>query len=371
MEVTKSRSSAYERITTALLQRDPRHSGNDYVCPAHKDNHPSLGVSQSNGKVLINCSAGCETKEVLAAIGMKMSDLYDRRNGKSSQKAVKTVEPLPTEANIKEWTDALWDDARLLRYLTDDRLVAEDVLEKYEIGYDKARRMYTIPFRDAGGQLLNVRWYGRPKTGEKATRFLVVGRDTKFLWPPDQLDAKTVVVAEGEFDTLAAISHDIPAVTGILGAGAGKWRHEWAMHFLGKKVPIATDCDKAGRDYAHQAAESLAGHANIVWLVDLAADRDDGYDLSDWFRDGGDRETFAELIVASQVQTPHRLQVVSAWERWERMQTSHRCVGNSRSVSCGLLRHSWCALEDGQVVGHGGDGCRGGQLDRPLGTLAV
>jgi hypothetical protein len=54
------------------------------LCPAHDDHDPSLSVSQgSDGRVLLCCHAGCETKDVVAAIGLSLKDLFPRRNGQT------------------------------------------------------------------------------------------------------------------------------------------------------------------------------------------------------------------------------------------------------------------------------------------------
>ena len=47
-------------------------------CPAHADNDPSLsvGISDDNSRILVHCHVDCETEDVLAEIGMRMSDLF-------------------------------------------------------------------------------------------------------------------------------------------------------------------------------------------------------------------------------------------------------------------------------------------------------
>jgi len=48
-------------------------------CPAHEDRGPSLSIRElEDGRVLIHCFAGCGSGDVLAAIGLKMSDLFDK-----------------------------------------------------------------------------------------------------------------------------------------------------------------------------------------------------------------------------------------------------------------------------------------------------
>jgi CHC2 zinc finger len=48
-------------------------------CPAHEDRGPSLSIRETdNGRVLIHCFAGCKTGDVLAAIGLSFTDLFDK-----------------------------------------------------------------------------------------------------------------------------------------------------------------------------------------------------------------------------------------------------------------------------------------------------
>lgn len=48
-------------------------------CPAHEDRGPSLSIRElEDGRVLIHCFAGCGAGEVLAKIGLRMSDLFDQ-----------------------------------------------------------------------------------------------------------------------------------------------------------------------------------------------------------------------------------------------------------------------------------------------------
>src|SRR5215203_512060 len=58
--------------------------GNDYqaLCPAHDDHNPSLSIGEGeDGRAIVNCFAGCETEDVVAALGLEMRDLFESRNG--------------------------------------------------------------------------------------------------------------------------------------------------------------------------------------------------------------------------------------------------------------------------------------------------
>jgi len=50
-------------------------------CPAHDDHGPSLSVRGIEGQALMYCHAGCATDDVLAALSLGMSDLYDEPRG--------------------------------------------------------------------------------------------------------------------------------------------------------------------------------------------------------------------------------------------------------------------------------------------------
>lgn len=48
-------------------------------CPAHEDRSPSLSIGDDNGTVLIHCYAGCSPADIVAAVGMNLSDLFPRK----------------------------------------------------------------------------------------------------------------------------------------------------------------------------------------------------------------------------------------------------------------------------------------------------
>ena len=49
-------------------------------CPAHDDKHPSLSVRElDDGRLLLHDFAGCAVAEIVAAIGLELSDLFPER----------------------------------------------------------------------------------------------------------------------------------------------------------------------------------------------------------------------------------------------------------------------------------------------------
>lgn len=114
-------------------------------------------------------------------------------------------------------------------------------------------------------------------------------------------DGEMVFVAEGEkdADTLQALG--LCATTSAQGAG-WLWTPQFVEYFRrAKRVVVIPDCDEGdpakgsrkGREAARHRADMLRATVGEVILFDLAPDRHDGYDVSDWFADGN---TVDELL---------------------------------------------------------------------------
>lgn len=66
-------------IEYILSQLDKvKECDNGYIacCPAHDDNHPSLSITEDDGKILIYCHAGCDIEEICEALDISVKDLF-------------------------------------------------------------------------------------------------------------------------------------------------------------------------------------------------------------------------------------------------------------------------------------------------------
>lgn len=212
--------TALDRILDALRDcgSDARLSGGSYSarCPAHEDRNPSLSVRPIEGSVLLNCHAGCDVDNVLAALSMTKRDLYDEPRTKY------------------EYLDA---GGRVTRTAT-----------RYYDGGDKKKFAQQIVDKDAPAL------YRLPQLVEA----VAAGR--------------TVYVVEGEKDVHALESLGVTATCNAM--GAGKWRPEYAQRLRGARVVIVADRDEPGRKHAAQVAASLDGIASHVEVVEAAAGKD-------------------------------------------------------------------------------------------------
>ena len=86
--------AAIDRVLGELERVRPAGKGWIARCPAHEDRSASLSVSESdNGNALVHCFAGCSTRDIVAALGLRMSDLFARPLGEPErrQRASKAI----------------------------------------------------------------------------------------------------------------------------------------------------------------------------------------------------------------------------------------------------------------------------------------
>ena len=72
-----SKAHVSPRDIASLLPGSKR-SGNGYMCrcPAHEDKSPSLKVSPGHKATVLFCHAGCEVRDVMTKIGLRLEQLY-------------------------------------------------------------------------------------------------------------------------------------------------------------------------------------------------------------------------------------------------------------------------------------------------------
>ena len=88
-------------------------------CPAHDDGKPSLSIRKGRGQVLTFCFAGCTANAIVAALNMRIEDLFDDPRGvsyeyKSAGNLVRTVHRTPA----KKFSQSIVDKDLVTLYVT-------------------------------------------------------------------------------------------------------------------------------------------------------------------------------------------------------------------------------------------------------------
>ena len=266
-------------------------------CPAHDDRHASLAVALGDKGIVLHCNTGCDVGEIAAALGYAVTQLFHDEDVQPIQKRPPATppEPLPTPMQLVEMHARLIGSPKLLARLTELRGWTQPTLERLDIGFDGQR--IVLPVFDDQGHLVNVLRYLPGKRAEGVRKLLAARGRPRDLFPsPEQYDKAEMWLVEGEPDAIAA--HELGLV-GFAVPGSNGWRTTWAQRFRGRTVVVCFDCDKPGRDAALKVANSLVEEAREVRVVDLAPERDDGYDLSDFVHGGGHVGDLLRMAAAS------------------------------------------------------------------------
>jgi hypothetical protein len=182
----------------------------------------------------------------------------------------------PTSDDIDRWQAALTADTDLIAKLARDRGWLYATMLDLELGVDRGR--ITIPVRDDERRLIGLLRY-QPWPQPREPKMLATTGSRRALLPHPAAEASThVLLVEGEPDMIGARSRGLPA---IAVPGVDGWRPAWAKLLAGREITVIMDCDEQGRAAA-AAIESDLSSLGVVRVLDLAPDRNDGYDLTDW-----------------------------------------------------------------------------------------
>ena len=262
------------------------------ICPCHNDKQASLGISAKGGKILINCLAGCNYRDILAEIGLKDSDLFSDEKPRSTWRD-------KLSSHIGKPIEAVYDykDATGKYLYSKIRFVGKHI--KYAVVDYKADR-YTLE---------------KPKGVYTLYNLPAALKTIKKGFP--------VYITEGEKDVNTLKNLGCTAVTA---GGVGDWRSEFAHYFTGAKVIILPDNDVPGLELKDKIIKDLKPFAHsIKWVVTSKADKGD---VTDYLtKEGHTKEDLKKLI--DEVKP-----VAAPW-----IQITERKDGSQKqSVNPGLLK---------------------------------
>jgi len=236
-----------------------RHSGAGWTarCPAHEDKDPSLSISVDGDRVLLHCHAGCESSDVLAAVGLTWADLVSDGDRRPTKERYQSAEILATY----EYTDI---EGKVL----------------YEVVRSEGKKFLQRRPDGKGGFVWNLDGIQRVLYRLPTLR-------------PSIERGNTIYIPEGEKDVHTLESLDLTATCNS--GGAGKWRDSYSDILRGASVVILPDNDKPGHDHAEAVAQSLHGIAESVRIVELPGLKPK-QDVTDWVNAGGTAEGLRRLV---------------------------------------------------------------------------
>lgn len=285
---------------------------------------PSAGYNFAKG--VWHCMGKCDARGQIKTLVRKIkSGEIKAGANRPSLKSVPTGDevdddrkPLPDTAALKRWNKILLASDVQVKYLRDKRGIDdEELLKRLLIGYDPRRGRFMIPIFDERGELVNVRMY---KVNARANNKMISwgkGWGEGRIYGFDTLrEHDTVLLCEGEWDRICALSHGINAVSHT--SGAKVFKPEWGKSFKGKNVYIAYDEDAVGKAGAQRARRVLSDHAESVYGVTLGLGIEGG-DVTDFFVGGRIADDMADLM--------------SQAARWHTRGEEHTTPTNGKAVT--------------------------------------
>ena len=160
------------------------------------------------------------------------------------------------------------------------RKITDKVIETFGIS-SNINNNIIIPVCDADGNFLFSKYRRSPVVETGVKYFYDKGSSVSLFSYHIAKKHDTILITEGEMDTLVAWSHNIPAVSST--GGALSFQKEWKEYFANKKVIICLDNDSAGAEGIVRILGILP-EAYVLLLPDRAGVKD----ISDYVSNGGD-----------------------------------------------------------------------------------
>lgn len=229
----------------------PKKSGTGWMvkCPSHPDSTASLAIGQGqDGRIVMFCHAGCETKTIVAALGIDIKELFPPQE--------------PVKSNIVATYDYRDLDGTLLHQTV--RFFPKDFRQR-------------MP--DGGGGWI---W----KTSK---------RRVPYRWP-ELVGHSTIYIVEGEKDADALWAIGIPATCNL--GGAGKWgiKETQCLTEIGvTRVIVLPDNDNPGIKHAQEISTRMKNPGIACSIVILPGLSNHG-DVCDWLKEGGTALMLAALV---------------------------------------------------------------------------
>src|SRR5690242_16878861 len=254
--------SPLSRVLTELSKngKPKRIPSGGYMCtcPAHRDSTPSLKVdADDTGKVLINCKAGCDVKNIVSSLGLELKDLFPA--SAETEPRTKTRGPAITLEELCYLRKLPVEFARSMGWSN---------------GKDGVEQVFRR--RDGTVHVTRVRRGNSLKDGT----YFRPSQQPSIAYEPDggalAREERYLILVEGESDTLTCLHAGFPAL-GIPGADLVT-KCLQAEHLEGiERVFFVNERDAGGEKFAKLVPERLKelgfkGGVHEIQMPDAAKD---------------------------------------------------------------------------------------------------
>ena len=269
-----------------------RDSGENIMvsCPYHKDgmeSKPSCGIHKEPGVVhCFTCGASHTLPDMVGFCfgrGEEDSFLFGTNWLRKEFQEIEVAERPDTELDYRRnnlqhdiYTyvpDMVLEQYRYTHPYMYKRKLNDDVIELFDIGYDKETNCITFPVRDLYGNCLFVgrravdrKWFHYPSGAHKPLYGVYELKVCNNIF-------NEIVVCESMFNCLTCWAHGIPAIA-LNGTGSYEQIQE-LKKLPCRSVVLARDPDDAGRHGMNKIKNALRN--KIVYTVDYK----DGRDIND------------------------------------------------------------------------------------------
>lgn len=271
-----------EPISELLDQPIPERGVNAMLrCPFHEDDSPSFSIHLESGVwQCFGCGEKGEINGLYRKLGRKISTtvfLYQAKQ-RASDPIISSVNfAAVANSYIRSRSSGAGKD--FIDSFCDERVIGEDTLRKFGIGYDESRDAITMPYTDSDKRVIGIKYRFRDgfKASESGSHYGLFGLT-------EVIGKDKVIICEGESDTLATHSRHGKDY-GVCGtSGASVSESQWLRHGLSllfaRRIYLLYDADEPG-DKCAAIAMQVLGVDKCVRLRPTY-----GKDACDFYRNG-------------------------------------------------------------------------------------
>lgn len=270
---------------------DLERTGNKHraLCPFHKETKPSFVVYE-NGAYCFGCNKAWGPISFLMEYN-NWNYLQAKRWLEKNQFVVidtpkkrrnHTITPIPRMI-IDHWHQMALDSSDVIRYYQEKRLLTEETIRMYRLGWDGKR--YVIPLWEGypGESVIINAKKRKANEDDPGPKYMAMPHRPPVLFNRWCLkEAKEAFFFFGEFDALLAWQDGLAAVTG---GGTNNWSEAWLPYFSEIDY-IHFVPDRGETKYGYRLASKFLGRSDVIFYPDGVHDYTDfrqlGYRVGDF-----------------------------------------------------------------------------------------